>query len=80
VNYIIQINDLRLENLIVGRVIILPTQSVPVNEKSGGRSKWPGDAIDPTYNDDPQYNRIKENIRKIYEGRESDFEDQEQED
>lgn len=70
VNYIIQLNDLRLENLIVGRVIILPTQSVNVNEKTGGKSKWPGDKIDPTINKDLVYLRIWENIRKHHEEKE----------
>lgn len=78
INYIIQINDLRFENLIVGRVLILPMQIIPVHEQVGGKSKWPGDSIDPTYMSDPIYIRIKENIRKLYEGREGDFEDQEE--
>lgn len=66
INYIIRSNDLRLENLLVGRVISFPSAPMTEIKHLGQSTPWPGIQVDPEANKDPIYQRIRESIWNLY--------------
>jgi Flp pilus assembly secretin CpaC len=66
INYIINSNDIRLENLLVGRVLSFPSAPSTEIKHLGQSTSWPGTQIDPEANKDPLYQRIRESLWNMY--------------
>lgn len=66
IHYLININDLNLDKLRVGRVLTMISGSAIGTAAPGSTAQWEHDKIDVTYNFDPRLNRIRDSVRKSY--------------
>jgi Flp pilus assembly secretin CpaC len=66
IHYLINVNNLTLENLVVGRAITLPFGSLSSPGSINSTAEWKADKINVAYDFDPALNRIRDSVRMSY--------------